>query len=174
MVNDAPKAPKPAGLRIALGADEWVAAWVRRQIPGLGPFGPCTTMAIVDGREIIAGVVYNNYHDDCYGRPHAISISLAATHPRWCSRRTLRTIFAYPFSQLGVRRLQATVAKKNRRVRKLLEGVGFVLEGKGREAWPDCGDAMFYSMLRHDADRWLVPPSAATAMAGMIEEASNG
>ena len=80
---------------------------------------------------------------------------MAATSGRWCNRRVIRALLAYPFEQLKVRRLEANVAKGNKRTRKLLLRVGFKFEGKRRAAMPDGRDAIQYSMLRHEAEHWL-------------------
>lgn len=103
----------------------------------------------LDG-QLVAGVVYSEY------RPNvpAIDASIVSTDPAWASRSVLRAIFAYPFNQLGVERLSATTAKRNKTAREFLVRLGFQLEGIGRRAFPGGGDAAVYSILRNEC-RWI-------------------
>ena len=134
--------------RLIFGLDDMVAQWASTQIDGQPDFRPCTAIGVAIGETIIAGVVYNNYRDHC------IEWSIAATDKRWLTRRVLRAIMAYPFIQLGVRRLQSTCAKRDRKTRGQVLRLGFKYEGTARQAWPGGGDACCYSMLRHEC-RWL-------------------
>ena len=135
-------------IQLILGHDEHVARWVQKQFPQIVSFGQCVAIGVARQDRLIAGVVYYNYH------PHMIDASFAATDPRWCSRRILRAMFKYPWEQLQIRRLQVTVAKRDRRGRKTLERVGFKLEGVMRRAMPDGTRACIYSMLREEC-KWL-------------------
>ncbi len=136
-------------IRLIFGMSDLVAKWVQRQFPDAPNFDPCTAIGVADDNRLIAGIVYYNYY------PHMLDASIAATDPRWCTRRVLRAIFAYPFLQLGVRRIQMSVPKRDKRSRRKLERFGFTLEGKQRAAMPDGSDAVGYSMLRHEAEQWL-------------------
>lgn len=135
-------------IQLVLGHDEHVARWVRGQFPQIASFGRCTAIGVADDNRLIAGVVYYNYHG------HMIDASFAATDPRWCNRRILRAMFAYPWAQLQVRRLQVTIAKRDKRGRRTLERVGFKLEGVMRKAMSDGMNACIYSMLREEC-KWL-------------------
>lgn len=73
----------------------------------------------------------------------------------WLSREALRVFFAYPFIELGCRRVTAIAAKKNKRSRKFLARVGFIQEGVCRKAAPGGKDnAIIYGMLREEC-RWI-------------------
>ena len=136
-------------IRLVVGVSELVTKWVQRQFPDAPNFAPCRAIGIADGNRIIAGVVYNNYCG------HIITVSMVSTDRRWCNRRIIRALLAYPFEQLKVCRVQVNVAKRNKHTRKLLERAGFKFEGRRRQAWPDGSDAIEYSMLRCEAERWL-------------------
>ena len=100
-----------------------------------------TVGVLVDGK-LAAVAVYHNY------RQPDIQISFVSTTPRWAMPAAVRYITrGYPFDELGAKRLTAIVRKKNRRVRRFLEGVGFKLEGVHPRAFPD-GDAMTYGLLK--------------------------
>lgn len=134
---------------IIYGLDELVAEWVSQQLPGRPELKPCVAIGFAIEDRIIAGAVFNNY------RGGSIEWSMAATDKRWMTRRTLRAIFAYPFVQVSVRRLQVTVAKRDKRTRKMVQRLGFKFEGIGRKAMSDGSDAAVYSLLRHEAQKWL-------------------
>ena len=141
------------------GFDAAVAAWVAGRL-GLeaDDFGPCTAIGVVLGGELVAGCVFGAY------RPWVPSIeaSIAAVTPAWCTRAVLGALFAYPFGQLGVGRLQATTRRDNRRARRFLERLGFSHEGIGRRAWAGGADACVYAMLKEEC-RWIHEESPAAA-----------
>jgi hypothetical protein len=133
--------------QILLGRDIEVGQWVAMRIPDVvtvDKFGDFS-----DGLEVYAGAVYHNYRD------HDIEIVLSADSPKFMNRRNIRQIFSYPFVQLKCARMTAIVTKKNKRVRRLLEGVGFKYEGNCRRAIDGVQDALIYGILRHEASRWL-------------------
>ncbi len=123
-----------------------VCRWIESQLHV--DLGECAAIGVVQDEALIAAVAFNNY------QPHMIEASVVATTPRWCSRRVLAAVFAYPFRQLGVRRVQATTARRNKRARKFIERLGFKYEGIARKGWPRGGDAAVYSMLNNEC-RWL-------------------
>lgn len=139
-------------IRPVVGVSELVAKWVQQQLPDRPDFGQCTAIGIAEDKRLIAGVVFHNYTD--YRGHRTIETSIAALDPRWCNRGILRMLFAYPFAQLKVRRLQTTVAKRNKRARRFVTRLGFKLEGIGREGWFSGGDCVVYSMLPRECV-WL-------------------
>lgn len=72
----------------------------------------------------------------------------------WLNRASLAVFFAYPFQDLGVRRITALVPKKNRKSRNLSEKIGFVQEGCLRHALMNGDSYIIYGMLREEC-RWL-------------------
>jgi RimJ/RimL family protein N-acetyltransferase len=81
-------------------------------------------------------------------------VVIAAESPRWASREVFHTAFAYPFLQLGCRRVTARVPVSNTRARRLVEGAGFALEGLMRSAAQDGGDVLIYGILKQEC-RWV-------------------
>lgn len=135
------------GLELIYGRDAEIVAWINARTPGL----PGDSVAIGMARDglMVAGIAYTRFTGA------AIEMAIAADRPSWASRRTLAAVFAYPFVQLGCRRVTAITARRNRRCRRLLEDTGFTLEGKARHALPD-DDAMIYGMIRREC-RWIRP-----------------
>lgn len=122
---------------------EFAQRWLESQI-GAG-FGPAEIIMVSDGEKPQAVVMYHNY------RGEGIEVSMAAVTPKWAKRDDIRACLAYPFHQLQVRRVTALVDKRNRRARRFLEGIGFILEGSLKDALPD-GDMCLYGMTR----RWFL------------------
>jgi RimJ/RimL family protein N-acetyltransferase len=135
------------------GQDDIVIPAVAKEL-GLRDFGPATSIGFVEGDRLVGGVVYHGYWDRLDGTPGGIEASIATVSPKWATRSVLRTIFAYPFVQLGVHRLQVACHRKNREARQFVERLGFVYEGMARKAFPTGGDAAVYSMLRKEC-RWI-------------------
>jgi RimJ/RimL family protein N-acetyltransferase len=128
------------------GFDGEIALWTARQL-GVEGFGPCSAIGVARNGEIVAGVVFHRYSGG------DIEVSMAATSPRWATRQTFARIFAYPFIQLGVRRITATTKSGNQPVRAFLEYLGFRLEGTLRRFHED-DDAAVYGLLKEEC-RWL-------------------
>ena len=95
-----------------------------------------------------ATVLYTEYERDVGIRMHV------AGHGNWLSRTALAVFFGFPFQELGLRRTTTLVARKNRRARKLNEGLGFVQEGCLRHAAPNGDHFIVYGMLEKEC-RWL-------------------
>ena len=126
--------------------DELVVPWVAERILGYSPedFEPCSTLGISVNGVLTAGLIFNNYRK----KSHDIHLTIAADSAGWISRSSLRTIFEYVFIQLGCIRLTVTIAKKNKRARRLAEGLGFEFEGKLRKGFDGVQDCIIYGMLQ--------------------------
>ena len=107
-------------------------------------FQPCQCLAMMDGDKLAGVVVYF-----CYRHP-SIEIAIFADDPRWVTNRDMvGEILAYPFVQLGCKRVTAMVDRHNKRSRKMVKGLGFVEEGKLRKA-ADKGDVFIYGLLPNE------------------------
>lgn len=126
-----------------------VVHWVAQRIRN-SSFGPeATAIGLEENGLIVCGVVYSQYSGT------DIQMSIAAETPRWCTRGNLRAFFHYPFEQLGCVRVTVLTAKANKRTRKLVEGLGFTLEGVHPKGMPDgVQTALSYGMLREKC-KWL-------------------
>jgi RimJ/RimL family protein N-acetyltransferase len=132
------------------GQDQAVANWVQARLPEIrNGFGQYSAIGIIEDGRSIAGVVYHDY------RRFSIQMSMASESPHWCSRRTLRALLGYPFLQLMVARITVCTAKHNKKLRSLVERLGFELEGKLRAGFDGQRDLLIYGLLRKDADRWI-------------------
>lgn len=129
--------------------DELIQEWVSRQL-GVEKLGgdKFSAAAIMSGDEIIGGVIF---HDK---KGHMIDVSLATVSPKWAAKGVLKDLFAYPFVQLGVERLGAICSKKNKKIRRTMEKLGFKQEGCARKGFGDGSDAIIYGMLKHEC-KWI-------------------
>lgn len=135
---------------LLVGADEMVAAMVQARLPQVREtgFGDCVAFGVVRRGVLIGGVVFNNY------RGHDVHMSAAFDHVGWALPGTIRQLCDYPFNRLGVVRVTALTAKKNRKARKVLEYIGFTLEGVAKRGLDGTLDAYQYGLLRDDC-KWL-------------------
>jgi len=126
--------------------------WMSERLTRYSPdeFKPCSTLGFVKDKRVVAGVIFNNFRPSC----RDIQLTIAADSPGWMSRDSLRTIFEYVFIQLGCIRLTVSIAKKNKRARRLAEGLGFEYEGKLRKGFDGVEDCIIYGML-HSECRWI-------------------
>lgn len=136
---------------IVYGDDEQVAKWVQAKLPEIrNGFGVCVAVGIVDDSQPIAGIVYHDYRPEI-----SVQMSMASTRPQWCNRRTLRALLSYPFLQLQVARVTVYTGKHNKKLRSLVERLGFELEGRVRRGFDGQKDLLIYGLLREEAERWI-------------------
>lgn len=134
---------------ILVGYDLAVAEFVANGLGGkVDDYHPCTAMGFTVDNKLVAGVIYNNY------RGHDIQLTAYAKDTRWLSKKHLQELFKYPYTQLGCIRTTAVTGRNNRRTRKLLEGLGYRLEGVCRKGLDGKQDAIVYGMLKADC-KWL-------------------
>lgn len=133
---------------LLLGADQFIAEFVRQRIPQMreagASFGPFTAIGVVRRGVLLGGVVYHNF------RVHDVEVSVAFDRADWCLPKTLRALFEYPFCQLGCVRMTAVTPRSNEHTQAFLEGLGFNLEGVARKAINGREDAFIYGMLREE------------------------
>ncbi len=135
-------------MTLVFGMDEFVAQWVAQRVTSFRPNpGQYVAIGIAEGQRLLAGAVYHDFTGP------GIGMTLAADTPRWATQGNIASLLRYPFEQLRCRRITVCAARKNKRSRKLIEGVGFKLEGVVREGF-ERDDAILYGMLKREC-RWL-------------------
>jgi RimJ/RimL family protein N-acetyltransferase len=133
---------------ILIGADEMVAAWVSARLPEAGGFEKYKALGVVRGGKIVGGVVYHHYIG------HDIRASVAYENNGLASSGVVRALFAYPFLDLKCARISVKVSRNNKKSRKLIEGLGFKLEGVHPKGMDGINDAFSYGMLKEHC-RWI-------------------
>ena len=108
---------------------------------------PVCMLAAVREDAVVGAVVYGNLS--------GADVELHMTgEVGWLTKGNLRTIFEYPFKELGCRRVTAWIARKNKRSRDLAERLGFKLEGVRRKGCGNGADAIMYGLLAEEC-RWI-------------------
>ena len=132
--------------RIVYRSDRQVADWVAKNLGSQPWAGSFAALGVLDKncKGLIAGVVYHSYDGV------NVIMSIAATDPRWARKGILKTIFHYPFTSLGCRRVTALVHEDNTRSQRLVTGLGYKREGSLREAADDGGDMLVYGLLKSE------------------------
>lgn len=131
---------------------KFLADWVASRIEACQFMeGFYSSLAVVrDDLKILAAVVYSDY------KPPNIDMSIAADSPYWARKEMIVGLLSYPFYQLRCTRVTALVNKANKRSRKMIEHVGFRLEGVHPECAADGSTVMSYGLLRKNFEReWL-------------------
>lgn len=143
---------------------DFLLGWARARILAVDDFGPAAAVGIVRRQRLAAAAVWHNQ------RGSNIELSFAADDPRWATRQTVAFVLGYPFWFLGVRRVTAICEQKNKRVRKLLEGVGFKREGTLTDLFPQDNGVIFAMTRRW----WQKSPWNVAARGNTREGVMNG
>lgn len=134
-------------VEVLYGEDALVMGWHMAHFCQEGTPDNYHAVGITLGGILIASVIYSRYrHPD-------VEIHIMSTDKRWCTRRTLRHIFNYPFIQLECNRVTAHTDPAVPAVCNFLQRIGFVKEGLIREGSAD-GDVLLLGMLRREC-RWI-------------------
>ncbi|MDX3929097.1 MAG: N-acetyltransferase [Shinella sp.] len=89
--------------------------------PGQGrSFGPCRGIAVVDGDELAAGIIYHNYDEDA----ELLEISAAAFKPGWLTRSVLKAMFDFPFVSCGCQAVVHRVPDEDEVQHRMLTSYG--------------------------------------------------
>ncbi|PTM61911.1 GNAT family N-acetyltransferase [Phreatobacter oligotrophus] len=105
--------------------------------------------------EIRGVVIFDTWSDgDCL--IHVVSDGSR----RWFTREFCVHAMAYPFLQVGNRRITALVSEHNDPSLAMCRHFGFAQEGRLRRAGPAGEDMILFGLLREDC-RWLKPRARA-------------
>lgn len=155
---------------VLYGADAEVCTWVNERMGG----GLVPTMAVAFGvldeggeeglapdnlpTRLIAGAYFFNHYD---GDVSDITVSVAVDDIASARPAVFQRILAYPFGQLGVRRITAEIDQGNERAIRQAEMLGFKLEGLKRRMGKDGGDVGVFGLLPDEARFWKRPAQEA-------------
>ena len=118
-----------------------VGYWVASNLEAKYHAETSAAIGLVRNDEIVAGVIYENYN----GRSLMVHIAITGR----LTPQYLRDIFRYPFVTCAVNKIIAPVSSTNVKSIKLVENMGFIAEGRIRDAAPD-GDIIMYTMAKDD------------------------
>ena len=128
-----------------------VIDWVCARTGGANLGTHATAIGLLSDGELVAGVMYDNYHRA------SIAMHIAGEGPHWLTREFLRVAFDYPFRQLGVFKVCGIVDSGNEAAMRFDKHLGFVEEGRIRGACKNGCDLVFLSMTAEQC-RWLQLP----------------
>jgi hypothetical protein len=133
---------------IIFGRDRDVISWALEEANKIGisfdMTSPTVALGVIHDSKLICAVLYHNYIGN------NIEMSIISTNKRWCTRKNLKTFFAYPFLQLNCLRVTARVAKMNKASRRLVESCGFKYEGNVRKGQANGDDCIVYGMFQNE------------------------
>jgi len=127
-------------MRIVWASDarqkQLLAEWVSKIIwpRGNQGVGNCQAMAVVDGDELIAGVLFHNWEPEA----GIIELTSASIDKRWITRPVLKAMFEYPFIECKCQAVVLRVADDNKPMHRIAKAYGFehyiIPRLRGREA----------------------------------------
>ena len=137
--------------QLIFNQDDKLAAWAEAMYPKCAPLSrPLTAIGVASSEGKLIGVaIYHNF------RQNDLEITFVTADPRWATPGNVRAILHYPFIQLGVERMTAITEKSNKKARKLMEKLGFCLEGVHPYAVDGVRPACTYGLYSDNAKRWL-------------------
>lgn len=111
---------------------------------------PFRAFGIVRDDKLLAAIVYYNY------RRASIEFHLGGA-PGWAAsmlREDIQMLFAYPFVELGCRRVWCLINRRNKAARRGAEVLGFKVAGVAHDEFGTREDGIIYAMRRHEC-RWI-------------------
>lgn len=90
---------------------------VERGLPGSG-----VAIGVIDDENNLCGGFYYHDYDPDAG---VIEISAAATDKRWLTRRTLYSLFSYPFNELGCQLVATRHSVRDKPLARMFRAYGF-------------------------------------------------
>ena len=144
--------------QLIFNRDEELARWAEINFPEVGQISrPLHAIGVADSDGELLGVAfYSSFGQNRNNETYDLQVTLVTASTRWATKATIRALLHYPFFQIGTKRMSAITNKSNKKARKLLEGLGFKLEGVhpfGDEGIrPSCS----YGLYRDDAiKKWF-------------------
>ncbi len=114
----------------------------------------CKAIGFENNGSIVAAAIYSDFKCDGNGIPFQCELSGISIDKSWSKRYVISQIFAYPFIQLGLKRVQVLSSVNALGVNSFLEKLGFKKEGTLREAYVLGGDAFIWGMLSTEC-KWI-------------------
>lgn len=141
-------------MRTIVAPSTAAAEWVAKRVDSMDAedIGPNVSFGVVRDGKPVAGVVFHWYRR--LKRGADMSVIIAATDARWCTRPVLRALFTYAFETARVTRLTCIIREGNERSIKLCAGLGFTKEGVIRRGYDGKSNALVYGMLRSQC-KWI-------------------
>lgn len=148
-------------LTVIYGHDEALGRWACDRIPWADYNPHMRAVGVADGTDasatLLAVVTFGDYRAprmvngvEWY---NTVECGIAASSPRWASRRIIKEILSIPFRQFKVRKVRLVVPSTNKRALRFAEGIGFVPEGTLRHEYAKGVHACVLGLLRNEFER---------------------
>ena len=134
---------------VIFGADRQVASWVAARIPGFRAPPLARALGVIKGDAMAAGVVFDNWNGI-----HVEAAIAAEEGVGWADRRTLHSLFYYPFGTLGCKAISVSVPSSNLASLNLATKLGFEAEAIIRYAAHDGSSLVIMKMFRETC-KWI-------------------
>jgi len=129
--------------------DYEIADWITERLPYSPNLEPCRCIGFRRrGGPIVYGGAFNEF------RGRDVQFHAACDDPAVLTRSRVQLLFRYPFEQLDVERVSVVIAASNKRSRRVVEGLGWKLEGMIRQFYADDDDGALYGILKSEC-RWI-------------------
>tara|TARA_R110000868_G_scaffold247991_3_gene504353 strand:+ start:7868 stop:8314 length:447 start_codon:yes stop_codon:yes gene_type:complete len=130
-------------MKLALSFDaELIGPWVAERTGGKWTKGRGSAIGKIKDGELVAGILY----EDSNGTNIMGHI---AGEGQWLDKTLLWIMFDYPFRQLGVNRITASVNSDNVKSIAFLERIGFIMEARLHGATSK-GDILLFRMFKSE------------------------
>lgn len=129
--------------QVIYGKEQRLLPWAQERI-GCTFRRDAYTIGLEKDGELVAVVVFDGF-SACDCNVHVASDGTG----HWLTREFLVCVFAYPFIQLGLRRVTGLIAAKNQAALRFNRKLGFTQEGVCRHGMPD-DDLVVLGMLRSE------------------------
>lgn len=121
-------------------------AWaIPRLDAGIGHWDDASCLILEKDSEITAVAVYNRWYPK-----KSVEISIASVGGRWLTRPFLAAVFGNPFVNWEMPRVGASIAEDNHKSIRFCGHLGFLQEGRIREAAPNGKDLILFGMLKNE------------------------
>lgn len=121
-------------------SNPYVGVWVAKRIKGQYNEGSSQAIGLKLGDRLVAGVIYEDFNRA------SVTCHIACER---LSPSYLWAIFDYPFNVMGVKKIICPVASDNLESKRLVEKMGFSVEGVLKDCAPN-GDILLYTMKKSD------------------------
>lgn len=121
-------------------SNPYVGEWVAQRINGQYNKHSSNALGLLIDGDIKAGVIYENFNKS------SVTCHIACN---FLGSEFLAAIFDYPFNSMGVRKIICPVYSDNQKSIKLVEKMGFSIEGVLTDCAPN-GDILLYTMKKSD------------------------
>jgi RimJ/RimL family protein N-acetyltransferase len=107
------------------------------------------SFAFVDDNKLLGGLVFHNFEPQ-----HSLWWTVYSVDKRWCNRRMLRVMFGLAFEHFKCRRINVLVDEDNEASLRLVQKLGFKIDGHLRRFRSADKDSYLLGMLKNECS-WI-------------------